>query len=73
MTSGGKEYVSDGIPGMHSPFSRKFLEALRSYGGSDEFLTLNELNTFLERIIPEPKAGSFGSDVPGSDFVFISK
>ena len=36
LTSGGKEYVSDGRPGQHSPFARKLLEALRSYGGEDK-------------------------------------
>ncbi len=43
LTSGGKQYVPDGRPGMHSPFARKFLEALRDYGGKDKVLTLTEL------------------------------
>jgi hypothetical protein len=73
ITSGGKEYVSDGIPGMHSPFARKFLEALRSYGGQDDILTLPELFSYVERTIPEPRAGSFGSDEPGSDFIFVTE
>src|SRR4029079_10489760 len=33
ITSGGKEYVSDGVPKNHSPFARKLLESLRGYGG----------------------------------------
>jgi len=73
LTSGGKQYVPDGRPGMHSPFARKFLEALRDYGGRDKVLTLGELYTWLERINPEPKAGSFGTDEPGSDFVFVAQ
>jgi hypothetical protein len=73
LTSGGKQYVSDGIEGMHSPFARRFLEALRGYGGSDDIVTLPELYIYLERTIPEPRAGSFGSDEPGSDFVFVVK
>ena len=36
LTSGGKEYVPDGRPGMNSPFARKFLEALRGRGRSEE-------------------------------------
>lgn len=73
ITSGGKNYVSDGRPGFHSPFASKFIAALRSYGGRDEFITLNELYGWLERINPEPRAGSFGTDAPGSDFVFMVK
>ena len=72
ITSGAKEYVSDGIPGRHSPFARKFIEALRSYGGTDEFLTLPELYEWLDKIIPIPKAGSFGTDEPGSNYIFIA-
>jgi len=73
VTSGGKEYVSDGVPGRHSPFARKLLEALRSGGGEDGILTLNEIHKYLERVAPEPRGGEFGSNEPGSDFLFISK
>jgi tetratricopeptide (TPR) repeat protein len=73
ITSGGKEYVSDGTPGMHSPFVRKFLEALRSYGGKDKIITIAEILTFLETISPQPHHGEFGSNEPGSDFLMISK
>lgn len=73
LTSGGKEYVSDGRPGQHSPFTRKLLEALRSYGGADNILTLSEIKAFVEKIDPEPRFGEFGTDQPGSDFIFILK
>ena len=73
ITSGGKEYVSDGTPGMHSPFVRKFLEALRSYGGKDKVMTIAEILTYLETISPQPHHGEFGSNEPGSDFLMISK
>lgn len=73
ITSGGKEYVSDGTPGMHSPFVRKFLEALRSYGGKDKIITLAEIMTHLETISPQPHYGEFGSNEPGSDFLLIAK
>ncbi|GAB4132124.1 MAG: hypothetical protein OHK0045_11840 [Raineya sp.] len=73
ITSGGKEYVSDGTPGMHSPFVRKFLEALRSYGGKDKVMTIAEILTYLETITPQPHHGEFGSNEPGSDFLMISK
>ncbi len=71
LTSGGKEYVPDGTPGRHSPFTRKFLEGLRNYGGHDKILTLGELTIYFERLLPEPRFGEFGSNEPGSDFLFI--
>jgi hypothetical protein len=73
MTSGGKEYVPDGRPGAHSPFARKLLEALRTYGGKDRILTISEIQPFLEVIKPEPRSGEFGDNEPGSDFVFVVK
>jgi len=71
ITSGGKEYVPDGRPGMHSPFARKFIEALRSYGGRDKILTISEIASFVEKINPEPRLGEFGTNTPGSDFLFV--
>ncbi|HEY5825043.1 MAG TPA: caspase family protein [Cyclobacteriaceae bacterium] len=73
LTSGGKEYVSDGIPGKHSPFTLKLLQALNDSGGSDRILTLSELKTYVEKLKPEPRLGSFGDDKVDSDFVFIRK
>lgn len=73
LTSGGKEYVSDGRPGQHSPFARKMLEAIRSYGGEDNVLTLSEIKSYVEKINPEPRFGEFGTDQPGSDFIFVVK
>lgn len=73
LTSGGKEYVSDGILGKHSPFTVSFLEALKSNGGEDRVLTLSELKTFMERLRTTPRFGNFGDDQDESDFIFISK
>lgn len=73
LTSGGKEYVPDGTPGQHSPFARKFLEGLRNYGGHDKIITLGELSLFFERLMPEPRFGEFGTNEPGSDFLFIAR
>ena len=72
ITSGGKQYVPDGRPGMHSPFASKILAALRSYGGRDNVITLPELTGWLERLVPEPRTGEFGTNEPGSDFVFVT-
>ena len=55
ITSGGKEYVPDGRPGQHSPFMRRLLEALRSYGGSDGILTLGEIQIGLDYVVPGRK------------------
>lgn len=73
LTSGGKEYVSDGIPDKHSPFAGKLIESLRTYGGSDRILTLAELQANLEKLKQLPRFGSFGNDEPLSDFVFVGK
>lgn len=73
LTSGSKEYVSDGIAGQHSPFARKFIEALRTNGGNDKILTLTELNLFMERLKTTPRYGEFGDDEKGSDFLFLAR
>ncbi len=71
LTSGGKTYVPDGRPGYHSPFARRFLEALRSLGGEDGILTYREILGTIEKVTPEPRFGEFGDNEPGSDFLFI--
>ncbi len=73
LTSGGKAYVSDGRPGEHSPFAARLLGALRGYGGKDGILTLGELLASIEGANPQPMSGGFGSDEPGSDFIFVAK
>jgi len=73
LTSGGKEYVSDGIPGHHSPFAVRVLEALKTNGGVDQILTFSELNLSMQRLKTSPRFGSFGTDQNGSEFLFIAK
>lgn len=73
LTSGGKTYVSDGIPGKHSPFAKNFVEALRARGGRDNILTLPELYSYVEKLKIQPRFGEFGDNAPGSDFVFIAR
>lgn len=68
LTSGGKERVPD-----DSEFVRAFLEALRSKGGLDDILTLDEISSYMEKLVnPKPRASGFGSDEPGSDFLFFA-
>jgi hypothetical protein len=73
LTSGGKEYVSDGTPNRHSPFTRRVLDALRSGRGQHGILTLNDIRRYLEKATPQPRAGEFGTNAPGSNFLFIRK
>ncbi|WP_420317506.1 caspase family protein [Ekhidna sp.] len=73
LTSGSKEYVSDGVAGSHSPFARNFIEALKSNGGEDRILILAEINAYMERLKSTPRFGAFGHDENGSDFVFIAR
>jgi WD40 repeat protein len=72
ITAGGKEYVPDGRPGQHSPFVRQLLAALRSYGGADGILTLEELTLYLERVDPQPRTGELFGNEPGSSFVLVA-
>lgn len=73
LTSGSKEYVSDGVPGKHSPFASKFLTALREVGdGKDRILTLTELLGYFQKLPTEPRSGGFGTDDKASDFVFVT-
>jgi hypothetical protein len=73
LTSGSKEYVSDGTPGSHSPFTVRFLEALKTNGGDDRLLTFSEVNIFMQKLQTTPRFGSFGSDHTGSEFLFIAR
>lgn len=71
LTSGGKEYVSDGRPGRHSPFAAGFLEALRSGGGRMRVLTTSMIYSFVEASKQVPRYGTFGDNEPGSEFIFV--
>lgn len=74
LTSGSKEYVSDGVAGKHSPFAEKFILGLREVGGgTGRILSLLELRTYFLKLASEPRFGSFGNDDPASDFVFVAK
>ncbi|WP_424962848.1 caspase family protein [Ekhidna sp.] len=73
LTSGGKEYVSDGIPGKHSPFASKLLEAYKTEGGDDRVLTMSEIQVNMENLAQVPRFGAFGADEALSDFVFIAR
>jgi hypothetical protein len=73
LASGGKDYVPDGRPGQHSPFARKFLEALRGLGTTDHVLTFDELKGVVEKVTPEPRGGELPGNEPGGDFLLVVK
>lgn len=63
--------VSDGVPGHHSPFTRRLLEALRS-PDDDGIVNIAELMAHVERVgAPRPITGEMFGNEPGSDFLFI--
>jgi hypothetical protein len=70
LTSGGKEYVPDGLPGHHSPFASRFINALDYKGGNDGILTFGEIKSFVEKLNPYPRGGVFNSKSDG-DFVLV--
>ena len=70
LTSGSKEFVSDGR-GENSPFARVFLEALRSYGGNQHYLSIARLRPYFEKTQSEARQGEFGDDAAGSEFFFV--
>jgi len=73
ITSGGKEYVSDGD--VHSPFVRGFLSGLRNFGGQDGILSIEELMvSYMDALNPSPYLMPFREgDEPGSSFLFIAR
>lgn len=73
ITSGGKQYVSDGRPGEHSPFVNRLLKALDTRGGSSGVLTIADITPFIQRLDPEPVIGDWGGNERRSEFLFIAK
>ena len=75
LTSGGKEYVGDGVPGHHSPFASNFLSAIggfeRQESVFDIFEIYGKINKYRGAKDAEPQFGSFGRDLRASDFYFI--
>ncbi len=71
LTSGGKERTPDGH--LHSPFTEKFLEALRSLEAGERLLTYQQLVGYMENTRPLPRWGQFGSHEPGGGFLFVSR
>jgi uncharacterized caspase-like protein/Tol biopolymer transport system component len=72
ITSGGKEFVSDGS-GRNSPFAYWLLDVLRK-GGDEGVLTFDDIHKSVKKVsTSEPIGAAMPTDVPGSDFLLIAK
>jgi tetratricopeptide (TPR) repeat protein len=78
ITSVGKGYASDGLPGQHSPFALDILTALDSKGGEDGILSIWELISFLKNtktpdIEERPCYGVFDPEGKEGDFFLVAE
>ena len=77
MTSGGYEYVEDGLVGGHSPFAGSLLEVLQA--NTMPVLYSNDVYNGIKRQLDEvagmqsPTYGRFGLDNNSTDFIFVRK
>jgi Caspase domain len=73
ITSGGKEYVPDGRPGEHSPFSRALLQTLNKNADEHGYTRWRDLQMGLEQVNPAPRWGSFGdTDDLNGDLILLT-
>jgi hypothetical protein len=73
ITSGGKEYVSDGLAGGHSPFAEMFMQTLRERGPEKGFVVLSDFMDYTGKLPSSPQFGMFARAPVGSeegDFIF---
>ena len=74
LTSGGKEYVPDGMEGSHSPFAALFILALEKGSNTSGYLNLSQLPHYFERMSTIPRAGNLGETRMGQiSFLFRKK
>jgi Skp family chaperone for outer membrane proteins len=73
ITSGGKDFVPDGLPGHHSPFISAFLITLNQAADRKGYATLDDIQLGLNTVTPEPRWGDIQDDnEPGADFVLLT-
>jgi hypothetical protein len=73
ITSGGKDFVPDGLPGHHSPFISAFLVTLNQAADRKGYLTLDDIQEGLNTVNPEPRWGDIQDDNdPGADFLLLT-
>jgi uncharacterized caspase-like protein len=76
ITSGDENHqVSDGDPGQHSPFSRRFLAALQENKATQPYLDVAHLFNKLRSLPREPRAGYFYENhvEQNADYIFIPR
>jgi hypothetical protein len=71
ISSGGKDPVSDGIPGGHSPFMNNILDCLRNGYATNEIVTYTDLSAKLGKMTTPPPVSKMIAGEPGGDFLFI--
>lgn len=69
LTSGGNNYVEDGVAGSHSPFAGRFITALEESAMKKEYITASEVTDYLRTMKTLgndkksfPRYGFFGGD-----------
>jgi Caspase domain len=73
ITSGGKDFVPDGLPGHHSPFIAAFLVTLNQAADRKGYATLDDIQQGLNTVNPEPRWGDIQDDNdPGADFLLLT-
>jgi len=73
ITSGGKDFVPDGLPGHHSPFISAFLVTLNQAADRKGYITLDDIQEGLNTVNPEPRWGDIQDDNdPGADFLLLT-
>jgi hypothetical protein len=74
LTSGGLQYVSDGVTGHHSPFAKKLLSALGARLHGRNFLLISDLEgpmKLMQPVRPIPVWGELATNDRRSDFIFF--
>ncbi|MCC7296739.1 MAG: caspase family protein, partial [Bacteroidia bacterium] len=76
LTSGGNNYVEDGVAGTHSPFASRVIYALEEAATKKDYLSASEMMDYLRTMKTMgndkksvPRYGFFGGDKDG-EFVF---
>lgn len=75
LTSGGIDYVSDGVAGHHSPFANKFLAAFDVGNGARSFITVTDMIPKVKLtapVSPVPLFDAWYTNDSRSEFFFFS-
>jgi hypothetical protein len=73
ITSGGKDFVPDGLPGHHSPFISALLVTLNQGADRKGYITLDDIQQGLNTVNPEPRWGDIqDNNDPGADFLLLT-